>query len=181
MLLVNAYVEHSEIAGLGLYAGEPVRLGTAVAIFTHGLQLINEDEYNARTLSGDEAVIKTACRFINHLFLCRESGEIEDEDYVNHSFTPNLLYHCGICFALTDLEPGEELTLNYQFLLSRDEPGFYDTLTGRYVSGLAPTEALYHSSKQLSMLMLSCLADKRSEVIKHPTVRKLKAAKSSTL
>jgi hypothetical protein len=172
MLLVESYVDDSPIAGLGLFVDEAVPKGTVAAIFTRGLSLIREDEYNERTLAGDLTVIKTACRFVDRIFLCRESGELEDEDFVNHSFTPNLLYHCGICFTLRDLVPGEELTVNYQYLLSADEPGFHDVKTGRYVSGLSPQKALYRSSKQLQTLMRDSLAETGAEILRHPGARR---------
>jgi SET domain-containing protein len=176
MLLVKTSVGESSIAGFGLFAAEPMAKGTVVAIFSHGLSVINEDEYIDRTLADDPIVIKTACRFVDRYYICRESG-VEDEDYVNHSFSPNMLYHCGICFAKQDLGPGDELTVNYKYLLSQDEPGFHDVLTGKYVTGLTPLDALYQSSKELSGLMLTCLNEAKTEILVHPVARELLAGR----
>lgn len=178
MLLVQASVRHSSIAGLGLFADQPIPKGTVVAIFTHGLTLITEEEYNQRTLADDQTVIKTGCRFIDRTYICRENADLEPEDYVNHSFGANLLYHCGICFALRDLIPDEEMTVNYQYLLSEDEPGFVDIRTDRYVSGLSPHRALYQSSLKLGGLMKACLDESQAEIVLHPAVRRILGAKN---
>ena len=171
MLLVQSSVRPSCIAGMGLFVDQPVSKGSVVAIFTHGLCLINEEEYNSRTLAGDQTVIRTGCRFVDETYICRETEELEPEDYVNHSFSANLLYHCGICFALRDLIPDEELTVNYQYLLSEDEPGFFDVRTNRYVAGLSAHRSLYQSSLKLSALMKSCLEESKAEIVLHPVVR----------
>ncbi|MEW5723982.1 MAG: SET domain-containing protein [Thermodesulfobacteriota bacterium] len=172
MLLIKATVRTSPIAGLGLFAEEPVPIGSVAAIYSHGLSLIPESEYVARTAAGDEVAIKTACRYIHDIYIIRESG-VEDEDYVNHSFTPNMLYHCGICFARREITPGEELTINYQYVLSPREEGFVDSLTGRYVAGLSNNQVLFRTSREIVALMRACLAgETRSKVVAYPAAMK---------
>ena len=148
MLFVKASVRKSAIAGLGLFIEQDLERGEAAVIFSHGLQIIPEKNYLECTLAGDDLIIRTGCRWLNGSFIYRESG-IEDEDFVNHSQDPNMLYHCGICFARRDIKSGEELTLDYKYLLSADEPGFYDSLTGVYVKGVSGRECLVQSAREL--------------------------------
>ncbi|MFH1135554.1 MAG: SET domain-containing protein [Pseudomonadota bacterium] len=152
MLLINASVRESTIAGLGLFLEQELNRGEAAAIFSHGLQVMPEENYLECTLAGDELIIRTGCRWIKSHFIYRESG-VEDEDFVNHSQTPNLLYHCGVCFARRDIHSGEELTLDYKYLLSEAEPGFFDSVTGKYVQGLPGRDALLGSTRELARIL----------------------------
>ena len=165
MLFVKASVRDSSIEGSGLFLQEFIKASSVVAIYSHGLSIIPENEYLRRTFLEDELVIRTGCRFVSDLFIVRESG-VEDEDFVNHSQTPNLLYHCGICFARRDIYPGEELTLNYQYLLSEDEPGFNDSLTGEYVCGLPSGAAMLQSALELAGLFKEAVRMERKNRLK---------------
>ena len=166
MLFVNASVRNSTIEGSGLFLEEFTKASSLVAIYSHGLSIIPENEYLNRTFLGDELVIRTGCRFVSDLFIVRESG-VEDEDFVNHSQTPNLLYHCGICFARRDIYPGEELTLNYEYLLSEGEPGFTDSRTGVYVCGLPAGVAMLKSTLELAELFKEAVTAETTDHLKH--------------
>jgi hypothetical protein len=101
---------------------------------------------------GDEQMIKTGARYVGPIFLYTGT-EYRKENYINHSFNPNILYHCGICFALTDIKVGEELTVNYSHVLSEnDSMAFKDQKTGQMVKGISWKQSIVETSKLLAGL-----------------------------
>jgi hypothetical protein len=94
----------------------------------------------------------TAVRLLGRSFLYGDT--IGNEEYINHSETPNLLYHCGICLATRNIAPGEELTLNYKyFLAEKDLYAFDDIVTGEKVDGISPEDAFSKSAEMVLDLL----------------------------
>src|SRR3546814_3119292 len=78
--------------------------------------------------------------------------EWSDECYVNHSFAPSALWHLGFIFALRDLAPGDEVTMDYRYVIGDGERmPFADSVTGREIVGLPWPDALRGSSSQLQI------------------------------
>lgn len=143
------FLKSSGIQGKGLYAGESIKTGEIVMMWMYKADVITETEYNQRQENNDDLIKTTGVRYIGDYFL-HTSFRPRCENYINHSFSPNLLYHCGICFALTDIDEGEELTVDYSYLLSEsDNMGFVDEKTGQRVKGLPASVALTESCKKL--------------------------------
>ncbi len=77
-----------------------------------------------------------------------------DECFINHSFTPSGLWHLGFVFAARELQAGEELTIDYRYLLHENfQDGFIDTLSGRPVQGIPWKENLRSSTAALLVLL----------------------------
>jgi hypothetical protein len=94
----------------------------------------------------------TAVRYVGKHYIYTDY--IEDEDYMNHSENPTVLYHCGICFATKDLNLGDELTVNYRYYLAvNDVHRFTDVITGKEIDGYSPKEALLCSAIELVELL----------------------------
>ncbi len=73
---------------------------------------------------------------------------------MNHSEKPNLLYHCGILFALRNIRAGEELTVDYRYFLSpNDANPVHDTKTGKVIKGFNAKKSLRESTKELIKLI----------------------------
>jgi hypothetical protein len=150
-MFVDVEVRDSSIAGSGLFLRAPVRKGTIVTIHAADAQLLTEDEYQEAQRQGNELVVRTGIRWVGRYFL--HAREMKVESYINHSDDPALLYHCGVSFARRDLEPGDELTIDYRLILAEnDVDSFVDSGSGP-VSGLSPKEALLRSSEQLVQLL----------------------------
>ena len=82
------------------------------------------------------------------------SPDWPDECYLNHSFTPNGLWHLGFVFALTDLPVGTEMTVDYRHLLPPGEAeDFVDSVTGETITGLSWQESLASSTRTLAELL----------------------------
>lgn len=147
------YLSNSILQGTGLYTSEFIEVGDVVMLWNVDAFLINEKEYNQRQANGDAVVEMTGVRYVSDYFLYTDERP-RYENYINHSFTPNILYHCGVCFALEDIEIGSELTVDYSYMLSEsDDMGFVDGITGREVKGLHATVGLLESSKLLQKIL----------------------------
>ncbi|MEW6264961.1 MAG: SET domain-containing protein [Thermodesulfobacteriota bacterium] len=151
MLLAKTSVKDSPIAGQGLFLEQAAGKGSLIGIYTHDLTILSEEEYTSRVLAGDELVLRTGCRWVDDLFIYNETG-VEDEDYINHADNPTLLYHCGLLIARQDLPPGEELTVDYKYILAEWEPGFVCSRSGKNIRGLPGRKAMLESARELLAL-----------------------------
>ncbi|MBD3388749.1 MAG: SET domain-containing protein-lysine N-methyltransferase [Candidatus Altiarchaeales archaeon] len=148
MFFIKAEVRASRIADEGVFTLEDIAKGQVVGNLGVGVKAMTEGEYHEGQRKGSELVIRTGARWVSDQFL--HKGIIEDEEYLNHSFDPNLLYHLGMLFAKRDIKSGEELTVNYEYLLAEDDEfSFCDSGTGRKVDGLDGYNALARSAKEL--------------------------------
>ncbi len=152
----NLTVKRSGIEGYGLYANEHIKQGEIIMFWMAEAYLIPEDEYNKRQRQNDQQIIATGARYVGPMFLYTDIGLNKDryENYINHSYKPNVLYHCGVCFALKDIYPDDELTVDYTYLLSSDDQeSFVDADTKTLVRGTDWRTCLLHTAKQLTNLL----------------------------
>lgn len=78
------------------------------------------------------------------------STDWPDDCYVNHSFNPSGLWHLGFIFAVRDLQPGDEVTVDYRFVVNDNEVmPFRDAETGREIVGYTWAENLRLSTRML--------------------------------
>ena len=158
MLFYKNEVQHSPIAGTGVFAQEIIPKGAIVGMLAHQGKLATEAQYQQAQREGITRLIQSAIRWAGHYFVYMPH-EMSD-DYINHSENPNMLYHCGVLFARRDIKVGEELTVNYKYFLAQgDENGFEDEKTGERVDGIDPKEALISSAKELLELLESADLD----------------------
>jgi uncharacterized protein len=160
MIFFDTEVLKSSIEGLGLFAKKFIPAGSVVGNMAHSCEYISEEEYCREQEAGNERVIQTGIRLAGSNFIYnanRESGKLLylNEDFINHNEDPSLLYHCGLIFALRDVNPGDELTVNYKYFFSEhDATSFQDSRTGRQVYGLNSHEALLESTLELAKLLM---------------------------
>ncbi len=144
---------HISGAGLGLFADEDIKKGTVVLAFSLDAFTITKDDYDTQQNEENDLMMTTGCRFIGDIFLYTDS-RVRYENYINHAFEPNLLYHAGLCIALDDIPKGAELTVDYGLILSEnDKYSFTDTNTNKCVCGLDGMQALKKSTTQLLRLI----------------------------
>jgi uncharacterized protein len=112
MLMVRTRIGPSSISGIGLFANEHIPKGSLVWRFQPGLDLLFTE--------GEVATLSEPARrqFENYAFLDRKYGKFmlcgDDARFFNHSRTPNCDDSVSdSTFALRDIFPGEELTVNY--------------------------------------------------------------------
>lgn len=115
-LLVNAKVGPSSIQGLGLFAEEFIPKGTPIWRFDARI----DSTITPEDLAGlPEPAKKQALKYS---YLCKDTGLYvlcgDDSRHMNHADEPNTVSTAGYglegdTITCRDIEPGEELTTNY--------------------------------------------------------------------
>jgi SET domain-containing protein len=125
MLLVPVRVDRSAIHGLGVFALDRIAEGTVVWTFTPGFDL----DLDPRMLDDRPAHFRqTMLHYgyidpaLNRFILC-----CDDYRFINHSDSPNIRVdrradRYGADVAARDIDPGEELTVDYAYVEGR-RPG----------------------------------------------------------
>jgi hypothetical protein len=113
MLLVHTTIGPSSIHGTGLFAAEEIRRGTRTWELVPDLDLIIPKSELSR-LSPPALE-----QLLHYAYLNSNDGYVlcfDDARFCNHSFQPNIKFFEGCNpyeIADRDIEPGEELTVNY--------------------------------------------------------------------
>jgi hypothetical protein len=152
MILPRYRIADSTIrgAGKGLFLDESVAAGRIITApdgidrtFAHA-EIAASPELNAQ--------FHASARWFEDRYTL--SPDWPDECYINHSFKPNGLWHLGFVFALDELSPGTEITVDYRHLLP---PGvaedFVDSATGEIITGLSWRESVADSTRALAELL----------------------------
>jgi hypothetical protein len=151
MLRFQHHIAPSRIpmAGKGLFTKEAVNRGRVLIIPNQRHQL-----YSARELAGfasDSIEMISSLRWFEDVHTI--DPEWSEESHLNHSFNPNCLWHLGFVFALVDINPDDELTIDYGHLLDEHTVlDFRDSLTGREIRGLKWEEKMLRTAGQLQQL-----------------------------
>lgn len=152
MIVPRYRIETSGIpqAGKGLFVDEPVDRGRVIVApdQVHTVW----PEAKLRGYAEDSIEVESSVRWFEDQFSL--TPEWSDECYVNHSFAPSALWHLGFIFALRDLAPGDEVTMDYRHVIGDGERmPFADSVTGRHIVGLPWRDVLAASSRLLIELM----------------------------
>ena len=144
----------------GLFATEDIPKKSPVFIFSliKDLKIISEKEFNkswtTKTPSKKDLVIrKSGVRYIGDLFLYGKPEHDKKSIYINHSDKPNLLYHCGICFAKKDIKNNDELTVDYRYFDTEKSDNFFNVETGNKLERYNSEEVFIKSTQELLRLL----------------------------
>ena len=153
-MFVKTEVRETGVYGKALYAAAPIKRGNIVCSFTLGSDVTTEDEYVRAVSENRQPITRTGTRYAGKYFTF---GNVDAPyNYVNHSFKPNLLCHCGVVMALRDVARGEELTLDYRTLIDTTDAGIYnDAVTGREIRGYPARETMLRTARELVALLES--------------------------
>ena len=152
MILPRYHVAASSIpgAGQGLFLDEPVAAGRVIT----APDAIERTYRHADISASPElrAQFHASARWFEDRYTL--SPDWPDECYINHSFTPNGLWHLGFVFALAELPAGTEITVDYRHLLPPGEAeDFVDSATGETITGLSWSDSLAGSTRALAELL----------------------------
>lgn len=112
MLLIEHYIAPSVVHGLGVYTSVFIRGGSKVWEFNPVIDKeIAENELPNLPPHTTE-MIKRHGEYIPDRRVFRLSGD--GDNFMNHSDEPNLDGHGAEMFALRDIQPGEELFIDYR-------------------------------------------------------------------
>jgi len=159
MILSRYHVADSTIkgAGKGLFLDESVAAGRVITAPDGIDQTFLHAEINASPELRNQ--LHASARWFEDRYTL--SPDWPDECYINHSFQPNGLWHLGFVFALADLPPGTEITVDYRHLLPPGESeDFADSVTGETITGLPWSESLASSTRALAELLDTSNADR---------------------
>jgi hypothetical protein len=152
MILPRYHIAASTIAGAGkgLFIDETVAAGRIITAPDGIDRTFRQAEIDASAeLRGQW---HAAARWFEDCYTL--SPDWPDECYLNHSFTPNGLWHLGFVFALAELAPGNEITVDYRHLLPPGQAeDFVDSATGETITGLSWQESLASSTRALAELL----------------------------
>lgn len=152
MILPSYHIAPSAIhgAGKGLFLDEKVAAGRIIS----APDAINQTYRHADIIASPQlkAQLHASARWFEDRYTL--SPDWPDECYINHSFSPNGLWHLGFVFALTELPIGTEITVDYRHLLPPGESeDFVDSATGETIIGLSWQESLVSSTRTLADLL----------------------------
>src|SRR6476619_4801342 len=151
-MFVKTEVRETNRYGKALYAAERVRRGTIVCSFTLGSEVTTEDDYVRAVAELRQPVTRTGTRYAGKYFTFGNADA--PYNFVNHSFAPTLLCHCGVILARRDLEAGDEMTLDYRTLIDTTDVGIYnDAVSGREIRGLGARETILKTARDLIALV----------------------------
>jgi SET domain len=154
-MFIRTEVRESGIFGKGLFPLEAVARGKIVCFFAIGAQMISEERFLAAVASGEQHIVRTGTRYVGKYFTI--GNEAEPYTYLNHSFEPNLLCHCGIVIARRAIAAQEELTLDYRTLIDDTELGTYaDAASGQTIRGFGPAETFVRTAREFAAIIEDC-------------------------
>lgn len=122
MLLVRTYLAQSPIHGLGVFAAEPIAVGTPLWRFAPGIDLVIPSSRLAELPSAFLAFLDT----YGYPSPAFEDGVVLSCDharFMNHSERPNTALRGWETLARLHIAPGDEITCDYR-LVVRDWTGF---------------------------------------------------------
>ena len=152
MIIPRYRVAPSRIAGAGkgLFIDEPVARGSVIIAPDKVHTVMHEKVL--RQHAPDSIEVESSVRWFEDWFSL--TPEWSDECYVNHAFAPTALWHLGFIFALEDLAPETEITVDYRLVIgSGEELPFRDSATGQAIVGYPWEECLRRSAVQLLSTM----------------------------
>lgn len=151
-MFIRTEVRPSRIFGKGLFAVERVPKAKVICFFPTGAQVIDEERYLQALRNEEHSIIRTGTRYAGRYFT--HGNEQEPYTFLNHSFAPNLLCHCGIVVAREEISDGEELTVDYRSLIDDTNIGIYpDVASGEEIRGWSPKETLLRTARELIELI----------------------------
>ncbi|HWE98139.1 MAG TPA: SET domain-containing protein [Tepidisphaeraceae bacterium] len=152
-MFIPVEVRPSTIFGKGLFPLRDLARGTVICSFTTDSKIITEQEYLAAIEENRYLVVRTGTRYVGKYFTYTDDPNT-DLNFFNHAFEPNLLVHCGVVIALRDIAAGEELTIDYRYLIDDTEIGVYnDSRSARPIRGLPARQTLLETSRRMIELL----------------------------
>lgn len=152
MIIPRYRIQASAVAGAGkgLFLAQAMPAGSIITTPDAIEKTYSYEQLTASpALSGQ---LHASARWFENRYTV--SPDWPDECFLNHSFSPNGLWHLGFVFALFDLPVGTEITVDYRHLLAPGQvEDFIDATTGAKIVGWTWAKSLTLSTLALSRLL----------------------------
>jgi SET domain-containing protein len=124
MFIIKTYIDKSNIAGKGVFAGENIKQGKVVWIFNPKIDMcVAEEKFNLLNKKTQNKILKISS-FKNGFYIV----PTDNDKYSNHFNNANLIEDINdtnsfskCLIAARDINIGEELTQNYKTFMSEEE------------------------------------------------------------
>ncbi len=149
--MIDTYIKKIEGKGRGLFTNEFIKKGTIIFNFINNrTKIISYKKYKSLVEKNDQNAIRTGCRIGKNKFVINISDEENKCEFINHSFNPSMIYYMGLLIASRDIKKGEELTMDYTYVVAEDDfECFTDYETKTEIKGIP---ANLYESKSISKL-----------------------------
>lgn len=151
MIRIPHFVAPSHIpgAGQGLFARSACAAGDVLMYPNEAHETLDRAAFLA--LPAEAPELASCVRWFADCYTLDRAWSVEA--FLNHSFTPNCLWHLGFVFAGRPIEAGEELTIDYRLILDDGVTlDFSDSTTGEAITGFSWEEAMRRSSAALAAM-----------------------------
>ena len=147
-MYIRCEIRPSTIFGKGLFTLEQLPRGKIICFFPINAEVITEGRFLQAVRQNEQPMVRTATRYAGRYYT--HGNQHEPYTFINHSFEPNLLCHCGTVIARRDIPAHEELTLDYRTLIDDSDVGVYkDAISGREIRGFSAKETLLRTAREL--------------------------------
>lgn len=144
-------------AGLGAFSLQSVTRGTFLGIDLPQISWMISPQ-DALQLPRRERI--QSWRHVEDICFRGGLGIDTPANYLNHSFEPNVLWHLGCYWACQDMEPEDEMLLDYRPLIDPMWNGrIVDAASGLRLTGDEGKRALLQSARALVDLLQDVLDD----------------------
>ena len=141
MFNYQLFVANSRIpnAGNGVFTHELIASKKIVVFPNETNTILTKDQF--KDFPTDQAQLQSAIRWFDETYTIDPEWSLECN--FNHSFDPNCLWYLGFIISLRTIQPGEELFIDYRYLLEEDYVlEFCDSLTGQQIKGFSWREKM---------------------------------------
>lgn len=111
MLLIKTTLKQSPIHGIGVFADEFISAGTMIGLWNPIIDVTLERDFVHKLAEPSQTAIR------HYAYLDKADGKYklnsDNMRFFNHSSSPNTYQTCDADYAITDIQPGEELTCDY--------------------------------------------------------------------
>ncbi len=156
MIIPRYEIKPSSIAGagMGIFLLQDFKKGE-ILVVPEGVkpeQIISLEQLNA--LPSDSLEHESSVRWYENSYTT--NVEWTDECYINHSFSPSGIWHLGFVFAQRNLKAGDELTIDYRYIIPEGETmPFLDGESGQPIIGYSWKEIMLQSMQAISQALNS--------------------------
>lgn len=146
MFHYDLFVSPSKIphAGNGVFTNEYIPARKVIVYPNEKNITLTKNQF--KDIPTNQAQLQSAIRWFDETYTIDPDWSLESN--FNHSFAPNCLWYLGFIISLQELEPGDELLIDYRnFLEEGYTLDFKDSITGLEITGFTWPDKMKNGAK----------------------------------